>query len=90
MLEDENLLVLGSLIISSRSNSNNGSLSDVWELKFQSKNVESLTRLISDFKLVGVVIKIEYLKNLGDNIKVGGLFSGILQLSDLVILNNIS
>lgn len=40
VLENEDLLVEGSVIVGAGSDSNNGALSDMWELDLESKGVE--------------------------------------------------
>lgn len=80
-MEDENSLG-GGFIISGRSNSNNGSLSDVWELELKSKSVESFSRLISELKFVGVFVKLENLEDLSNNIEIVGLLAGLLEFND--------
>ena len=89
VLEDEDLLVLSGLIIGSRSNSNDGSLSDVWELELEGKNVEGLTRLVSDLELVGVVIEVEDLEDLSNNVEVRALLGSLLEWGDLAISENV-
>ena len=59
----------------------------MWELQFQGKGVESLTRLISQFKLVGIVIEFKNLEDLGDNIEVILLLGCFLKISDSVSTN---
>lgn len=69
VLEDEDLLG-GGFIISGRSDSDNRSLSNMWELELESKGVESLTGGISELELVSVFIELEDLEDLGDNVEV--------------------
>ena len=83
VLEDKHSLVR-SLIKGGGSDSNNGSLSQVWELELKSKGVESLTRVVSKLKLVGVVIKLENLEDLGDDVEVSGLLRGLLEVNNSV------
>ena len=85
VLEDEDLLVGGGFIIDGRSNLDNGSSLQVWELDLEGKGVESLTREISKLKLVGVVIELENLENLGNDIEVLTFLGGRLQLGDSAV-----
>ena len=86
VLEDEDLLGRG-LIISGRSNSNNRSLSDVWEFQLKSKSVESLTGVVSELEFVGVLIKFENLLNLGNDIEVRFLLGSFLEVHNSVSSN---
>ena len=52
-------------------------MSDVWELKFEGKSVESGSTVVSDLEFVGVLIKFENLEDLGADIEVTGLFGGL-------------
>ena len=62
----------------------------MWEFEFQGKNVESLSGLISNLELVGVVIKIENLKNLSNDIEIRvQLFGGLLEGGDLGVSDNV-
>lgn len=61
----------------------------MWELELQGKNVESLSGVVSDLELVGVVIEVEDLENLSNNIEIGGFFRSVLQGGNLTVLNNV-
>jgi len=59
----------------------------VWEFKLQSKGVESLTRLVSEFELIGVLIEFKDLEDLGNNIEVVLLLGGFLEFANSVTTN---
>lgn len=83
MLEDQNLLGRGG-IERGRSDSNNGSIFDVWEFQFNGKGVESGTGSISKFELVCVLIKLENSKNFSVDIKIFFFFVANVKGSGLV------
>lgn len=70
VLEHEHLLVKRGLIVGGRSNLDDGTLSQMWELQFESKGIEGLTGGISELKFVSVLIKFKNLKDLGNDVKV--------------------
>ena len=73
MLEDQNFLGRGG-IERGRSDSDNGSIFDVWEFQFNGKGVVNSTGSILKLELVGVLIKLENLKNLSVDIKISFFF----------------
>jgi len=83
VLEDQDLLV-GCLVEGSRSDSNDGSLSDVGELELEGEGVESLSGVISELEFVGVLVELEDLEDLGDDVEVSLLLGSLLELDALV------
>ena len=73
VLEDKHLLVGGGFIIDGRSNFDNGTSLQVWELNLKGKSVEGLSGEVSKLELVGVVIELEHLKDLGNDIEIFAL-----------------
>ena len=86
MLEHEDLLG-GGLVVGSRSNSNNGAGSDVGELELESEGPEGLTRVVSELELVGVLVELEDLEDLGADVEVGGLLGSLLEVHAVVSTN---
>jgi len=78
VLEGQNLLLRG-LIPSSRSDSNDGTLSQVGELELEGKDVPNITRGILNLKFVGVFVHLEDLEDLGDNVEIIMTGFGLLQ-----------
>jgi len=87
VLEDQNLLG-GGLVISCGSDLDNGSLFEVGELNPESEGIESGTGGILQLELVGVVIKLEHLEDLGNDIEVTVSRSGLLKSGSLVLVDN--
>ena len=62
----------------------------MWEFQFKGEGVVNNTGGILKFKLVGVVIKIENLKNLSNDIEIRvQLFGGLLEGGDLGVSDNV-
>ena len=51
------------------------------ELEFQGKGVVSFTRVVSQLKLVGVLVKLEDLADLSANIKVSTLLASFVEVN---------
>ena len=83
VLEHEDLLV-GGLVESGRSDSDNGALSHVRELELEGKSVEGLSGVVSELELVGVLVELEHLQHLGADIEVGPLLGSFLEVADVV------
>ena len=60
------------------------------ELDFEGQGVEDVTGLVLELELVGVLVQLEDLEDLGDDIKVLLLFGSLLQLSGLGIRNDLA
>ena len=82
VLEDEHSLV-GGLIVGGRSDSNDGSGSDVGELELKGESVEGLSGVVSKLELVGVLIELEDLADLGADIEVSALLGGLVKINAL-------
>lgn len=86
VLEEEHVLLVG-LIDSHRSDSNNGSLSQVWELELESEGVEGLSGVVSELELVGVLVELEDLQDLHNHVEVVALVLGSLELNGAISAN---
>lgn len=87
VLEDQNFLV-GSAggIVGGGSDLDDGSSFEMWELDFEGKDVDGGTGKISELELVGVVIKLENLNDLGNNIEIfAGFLAGVAQFDGLSV-----
>lgn len=84
-MEDEALLWTAGGVPSGRSDLDNGTSFQMWELDFKSKKVCNLSRKISNLNLVCVVIKFVHLDNLSDNIEIGTSFATVFQRHGLGI-----
>ena len=89
VLEDQDVLLGRSGVISGRSDSDNGSTLDVWEFKLESKGVESGTGCISELELVGVLVKFEDLEDLGVNVEVTRLFVAVVKSGGSTSFSNV-
>jgi len=72
------------------SDPHNRSGSNVREFDLESQSVEDLVGLVLQFKLVGVLVKLEHLMDLGDNIEVLLLFGSLFELSGVGIGDDIA
>lgn len=57
----------------------------MWELDFEGEGVESLTGEVSELQLVGVVIEVENLEDLGNDIEVLTFLGSGLQFGDSAV-----
>ena len=57
----------------------------MWELDLECKGVESLSGEVSELQFIGVVIKFEYLEDLGNDIEIFALLGSGLQLGDSAV-----
>jgi len=89
VLEDQDVLLGRSGVISGRSNSDNGSTFDVWEFKLKSKGVESSTGGISELELVSVLVKFENLEDLGVNVEVALFRVGVFKCAGSASFSNV-
>jgi hypothetical protein len=89
VLEDEHLLVEGGLVVSGRSNLDNGALSQVWEFELEGKSVEGLARGISELKFVGVLIELKDLEDLSNDVKITVRFGGLGKGSNVLVINDV-
>ena len=89
VLQDEDSLG-GGVVVGAGPNSHNGALSDVWELDFKRQGVEDLAGRVLQLKLVGVLVQLEDLKNLGDDVEVLLLFGSLLQLRGLSVRDDLA
>jgi hypothetical protein len=78
VLENKNVLV-GGLIVGGRSDSNNGSLSEVWEFKLEDWGEENITGGISELNFVGVFVELEDLEDLSVDIEITFLLGGLVK-----------
>ena len=69
------------MIVRGRSNSNNRSGSNMWELQFNGKGVVNCTGIILKFKFVSVLVEFENLEDFSVDIKIFILFMGYAKLS---------
>ena len=60
------------------------------ELDLESESVEDFIGLVLEFELVGVLIKLENLENLGNDIEVLLFLGGLLELSGVGIRDDIA
>lgn len=72
----------------SRSDSNNGSVFDVWELQFNGKGVEDCTGKILKFKFVSVLINFKDVENFSVDIEISFLFSNFVKIFGSVSTSN--
>ena len=70
MLEHQDLLVQGGVVMGARSDSHNRAGSNVRELDLEGKGVEHLVGLVLKLELVGILIELEHLEDLGNDIEV--------------------
>lgn len=59
----------------------------MWELQFQGEGEEGLTRQVSQLQLIGVLIELEHLENLGNDIEVTLALGSLLELGGSVTAN---
>ena len=85
MLEDQAVLVSAGCVVGSRSDLNDGSGFQMWELDLESKDVVGSSGHVSEFDLVGVVIELEHLSDLSDDIEVTRFLRGILKADSLLV-----
>merc|ERR1719329_1825426 len=81
VLEDEDLLG-GGLVVGAGADLDNAALGDVGELDLESKSVEGGTGAVLKLELVGVVIELEDVEDLGDDVEVRVLLGGLLKGGD--------
>ena len=62
----------------------------MWELQLDGDGVEGLSGLILNLELVGVLIELEDLEDLGNNIEVGVGLGGVLEGGGSAILHDIT
>lgn len=79
VLQDQDSLA-GGLVVGGRSDSHNGSLSDVWEFQLQGQGEESFSGLVSQLELVGILVQLEDLEDLGDDVEVSLALGSFLEL----------
>jgi len=68
-----------------RSDANNLSGTDVWELKLDSQGVEDFTGGVSKLELVGVFVHLEDGENFSEDIEVSGGSSCLGKFSEFVL-----
>ena len=61
----------------------------MWELELESKGVEDLTGGISELELVGVLVELEDLEDLGNDIEVTGGLGGSLELDGFLLIDGV-
>ena len=59
----------------------------MWELQLEGEGVEGLTGTVSELELVGVLVKFENLEDLGNDVEVGVLLGGFLEVADSLSTN---
>ena len=79
VLEDEDVLLGGGIVVGGRSDLDNSSGLEVGELKLESESVVNFTGSISELELISVLIKLEDLEDLGDNVEVLGSLGGLTE-----------
>jgi len=55
----------------------------VWELQLKGESVEGFSGVVSQFELVGVLIKLEDLANLSANVEVSALLAAFVEVAAL-------
>ena len=79
VLEDEDVLLGGGIVVGGRSDLDNSSGLEVGELKLESESVVNFSGSISELELISVLIKLEDLEDLGDNVEVLGSLGGLTE-----------
>lgn len=79
VLEDEDVLLGGGIVVGGRSDLDNSSGLEVGELKLESESVVNFSGSISELELISVLIKLEDLEDLGDNVEVLGSLRGLTE-----------